>query len=589
MENEQDKIDNMDGEMQEEEDEEERERRIKEEYNPGLLKAARKGDLEEVKKFLEKGAQLTSEDKSKWNALIWAASSGSTDVVRFLITRGAGVMYRKGYAGTKSQAESPNKDAAANLTKSTTYNFEDPSLQQKSEKTNGPGVINEKARNTPLQWACFKGHPQVVALLLKDGQDLIESDKFGNNCIHQAVAGGHVPTFRLLLQWGIKLHYVNNRGHTAADLCTNPEIMKYIKKFKETENALGVDPKEEKTVYLCAVSDNFFLQKDVESFWLYELKDSVDTEKFESRCHEEHNKVLQHQDELSELIKNYDYGALTTKLKFIQDKDIHIETKLLDRAVIHQEKLRTQIDIMDFIQSVNEVDNYKTIKKSINILEDKVRDAMTRGVNLDQSIFDAVKGCIDRLTAERNLRFELDNLQVGVVKPEEVKTLEERKVEAKELHVADKFLENADVLKTKMEKHLHAREIVKRFLEYPEREGGYPLIRYRFDLKSGKKVDRATGKPIDPTKIFAPLPKRRGKKAPKWVIPDWALETVQLNINMKTLNEYLANREELELDEDFLKAAQTALPRMKEEYELRIEIDKETKFEDEKKAKKKKK
>lgn len=587
MENEADKIENLDGEFQEEEDEEERERRIKEEYNPGLIKAARKGDLEEVKKFLERGAQIMAEDKSKWNALIWAANVGSVEVVRFLLAKGAGSIYRKGYVGTKSNPESPVKDPAS-LAKSNTLAFDDPSQQQKSEKTTGPGVINEKARSTPLQWACFKGHPQIVALLLKDGQDLLECDKFGNNCIHQAVAGGHVPTFRLLLQWGIKLHYVNNRGHTVVELCTNAEIMKYIKKFKETEKALGIDPKEERTVYLCAISDEFCAEKDIESFWLYETKDSVEQEKFETRCHEEHNKVLAHQDELLELIKGYDYGALTTKLKFIADKDIHIEIKLLEKAIVHQEKLRTQIEIMDFIQSVNEVDNYKTIKKSINILEDKVRDAMARGVNLDQSIFDAVKACIDRLTAERNLRFELDNLQVGTVKPEEVKTLEERKVEAKEFHVADKFLENAEVLKTKMEKHLHAKEILKRFQEYPVREA-YPLIKYYFDMKTGKKMDKVTKKMIDPAKLYPPLPKRRGKKAPKWVIPDWAINTIELKNSMNTLNEYLANREELELDDEFVTACQAQLPRMKEEYELRVELDKEFKFEEEKKAKKKKK
>ena len=65
---------------------------------------------------------------------------------------------------------------------------------------------------------------------------------------------------------------------------------------------------------------------------------------------------------------------------------------------------------MDFIHSVKEVDNYKTIKKSINTLEDKVRDALARNVNLDQNILDAVKSCNDRLQAERDLRFELDNL-----------------------------------------------------------------------------------------------------------------------------------------------------------------------------------
>lgn len=585
---EQDKLDDENGEFQEEEDEEAREKRIKEEYNPGLLKAAEKGDIEEMKRLLDKGAQLLTEDKKKWNALIWASCRGHVDMVRFLLNRGAGSVYKKGYVPLKSPNESPNKDNNIMANKSMGLNFDDPNTKEKVEKTNGPGVINEKARNTPLQWASFKGHSQIICLLLKDGQDILECDPFGNNSIHQAVAGGFVDPFKILLEWGVKLHYVNNRGHSVADLCTNPETMRYIKKFKETEKALGIDPKDEKvTIYLCAISDQFKSKNEVEHYWLFESKDSVDEEKFETRSHQEHTKVLQHQDDLMRLINSYDYGALTTKIRFCEDNKIHIEAKLLDKAYIHQEKLRTQIEIMDFIHSVSEVENYKTIKKSINTLEEKVRDAGARGVILDQSIFDAVKACIDRLNAERNLRFELDNLQVNGVKHEEVKTLEERKVEAKDRSVAEKYLDDAEELKSKMEKHLHAREIFKNFSEYPEREA-YPLFKYFFDLKTGKKMDKATKKPIDPAKLYPPKPKKKGKKAPKWVIPDWALDTSQLKVCMQTLDGYIQNKEDLALDDEFIEECQKKMENMKKEYELRVELDKEAKFEAEKKAKKKK-
>ena len=45
MENDQGRVDYLNGEFQEEENEVECERRIKENNNPGLLNAARKGDL----------------------------------------------------------------------------------------------------------------------------------------------------------------------------------------------------------------------------------------------------------------------------------------------------------------------------------------------------------------------------------------------------------------------------------------------------------------------------------------------------------------------------------------------------------------
>lgn len=40
-------------------------------------------------------------------------------------------------------------------------------------------------------------------------------------------------------------------------------------------------------------------------------------------------------------------------------------------------------------------------------------DAVKRTVVLDEDVLDLMQKTIDRLSAERNLRFELDNLDVG--------------------------------------------------------------------------------------------------------------------------------------------------------------------------------
>jgi len=52
-------------------------------------------------------------------------------------------------------------------------------------------------------------------------------------------------------------------------------------------------------------------------------------------------------------------------------------------------------------------------------------DAKQRNVIIDQNVIEIADGQIDRLVSERNLRFELDNLDVGQCNPDEVKNLQE--------------------------------------------------------------------------------------------------------------------------------------------------------------------
>ena len=57
--------------------------------NARLLEAAKKRDTAQVQKLLGSGANPNAKDKNGWTALIWAASSGSTDNVRALVAKGA--------------------------------------------------------------------------------------------------------------------------------------------------------------------------------------------------------------------------------------------------------------------------------------------------------------------------------------------------------------------------------------------------------------------------------------------------------------------------------------------------------------------
>lgn len=71
-----------------------------------------------------------------------------------------------------------------------------------------------------------------------------------------------------------------------------------------------------------------------------------------------------------------------------------------------------ELDIRNFIKSVEHVDDYKTILKSVKTLNDKVEAARDLDVDLDSGLIGEVNRCTSRLISERNLRFEMESLKV---------------------------------------------------------------------------------------------------------------------------------------------------------------------------------
>ena len=75
-------------------------------------------------------------------------------------------------------------------------------------------------------------------------------------------------------------------------------------------------------------------------------------------------------------------------------------------------KLQKELDIKSFIKSVDHIDDYKTILKSVKTLNDKVEAAKELDVELDQGLLGDVNRCTSRLISERNLRFQMESLKV---------------------------------------------------------------------------------------------------------------------------------------------------------------------------------
>ncbi len=175
-------------------------------------------------------------------------------------------------------------------------------------------------------------------------------------------------------------------------------------------------------------------------------------------------------------------------------------------------KLDKELDIRNFIKSVEHIDDYKTILKSVKILNDKVEAAKDLEVELDSGLLGEVNRCTSRLISERNLRFEMESLKVYASDHETVQKLKDLIEKAQDTNVAQQYREQAEKISQQMSGSIKAREILQMLLDYPERE--YPEMEV-FDPK--KK-----GKQAPPKK--EEVKKKKKKKEPPFPTPDWALE-----------------------------------------------------------------
>jgi ankyrin repeat protein len=163
----------------------------KEDWTP-LNAAASNGHLEIVKLLLEKGADFTVANNNSWTPLYAAANNGHLEVVKLLLEKGADftVANNAGWTPLYAAANNGHLDVAKLLLEN--------------------GVAFTVANNngwTPLHVASYKGHLDVVKLLAGKHSHIFTpvADTHGRNVLQLAARGGHVQTFRYLLDLNLGL------------------------------------------------------------------------------------------------------------------------------------------------------------------------------------------------------------------------------------------------------------------------------------------------------------------------------------------------------------------------------------------------
>jgi ankyrin repeat protein len=220
--------------------------------DPALVKAAGKGDFNEIQRLLAQGSDVNSKTSGGTTALMEASRIGNIEIVQLLLSKGADAneanqfdQTAMGFAldkGHKEIRELLLKHGAANKTRQEVLEsrekkerlskelrevcyygkelWEAQSLIRRGADVNGPDEKGE----TPLMIGCaMKGRPDVVEYLIEKGALIEQKDKEGRTAlIHGAMAHtlfnlGHETDrkMKVLLDRGANFNAVDKTGKTA--------------------------------------------------------------------------------------------------------------------------------------------------------------------------------------------------------------------------------------------------------------------------------------------------------------------------------------------------------------------------------------
>ena len=158
-----------------------------------IHEAAEDGDVEQVKKLLDDGADINAPDPDG-TPLQWALFFNQTDVARLLLKRGADPNV-KGWDGTllESAALNGNTEIVQLL------------LEHGGNPNSGDG-------STPLNRAVQKGSLEIVDLLLVEGADPTLATSDGYTPLHEAAKSGELEIAQRLVDRGANVNALNAIG-----------------------------------------------------------------------------------------------------------------------------------------------------------------------------------------------------------------------------------------------------------------------------------------------------------------------------------------------------------------------------------------
>lgn len=239
------------------------------------------------------------------------------------------------------------------------------------------------------------------------------TDMHGNTAVHQAAASGNDEVLKCFMARGVDVVKVNAREHTPLMLATKQGTRDLIAKAVGTIKCPGpVCGKStfdfQNIRYYCQSCGDFFCVLDSIRTWVYENKNSTAKERPVCRCHKCAADIAKAEGGLQEAINSHRFEVVDKVVHEILAAGTDIDVQMKDEAQILHLKLEKELDIRNYIESLAHIDNYKTIRKSANILLQKMKNAQDLNVNLDEQLMEDINNCHARLLSERELRNEME-------------------------------------------------------------------------------------------------------------------------------------------------------------------------------------
>lgn len=236
--------------------------------NQDLMNAVQEGNLEKVRTFLDKGADVNAKTYQDFTALMSASFYGHLKIVELLLDSGADIDAKDENDRTaliwascqgKLEVVSLLKARGADDNKALIEASKECKLEDvKSLLASGADVnAKDDLGNTAMMHASYWGHAEVVEILLDNGADINAKDDLGNTAMILASRKGHLEVEDLLS--GKKLpeshsggkYCLRCRKHDAYSDWQNeifcPHCKQYIKDVKAEITQTPEDRKQNST------------------------------------------------------------------------------------------------------------------------------------------------------------------------------------------------------------------------------------------------------------------------------------------------------------------------------------------------------
>ena len=105
--------------------------------------------------------------------------------------------------------------------------------------------------------------------------------------------------------------------------------------------------------------------------WVFQSKEDENPERPVCRCYDCFEMIEGAERDLRAAMDTNDFATLDRVFSQIKEAETDIDVKLYDDAEVLHLKLEKELDIRNFIASLAHVDNYKTIRKSVKVLQNK--------------------------------------------------------------------------------------------------------------------------------------------------------------------------------------------------------------------------